>query len=105
MHDMTSPSFIFVLCLSDERKLYLGKIDAILHFPKPKTITNIRSFLGLTRYYPNYVRGYSQLSTPLFELTKRNVDFVWGSGCQQAFEALKGALVDAPMLMRPDFKK
>jgi hypothetical protein len=33
----------------------LGKIDAILHFPEPKTITNIKSFLGLTRYYQNYV--------------------------------------------------
>ncbi len=36
-----------------------GNIEAILHFPKPKTITNIRSFLGLTGYYRNYVRGYS----------------------------------------------
>jgi hypothetical protein len=41
----------------------------------------------------------------LFELTKREVDFVWNLDCQQAFQALKGALVDAPMLIRPDFKK
>jgi hypothetical protein len=32
-----------------------GKIEAILHFPQPKTVTNVRSFLGLTRYYQNYV--------------------------------------------------
>jgi len=31
------------------------KIEAILHFPQPKTVTNVRSFLGLTRYYQNYV--------------------------------------------------
>jgi hypothetical protein len=37
----------------------LGKIDAVLHFPKPNTITNIKCFLGLTGYYWNYVRGYS----------------------------------------------
>jgi hypothetical protein len=36
-----------------------GKIDAILHFPKPKTVTNIKSFLGLIGYYQNYVQGYS----------------------------------------------
>jgi hypothetical protein len=35
-----------------------GKIEAILHFSQPKTVTNIRSFLGLTGYYRNYVRGY-----------------------------------------------
>jgi len=32
-----------------------GKIDAILHFSEPRTVTNIRSFLGFTRYYWNYV--------------------------------------------------
>jgi hypothetical protein len=41
----------------------------------------------------------------LFELSKNNVDFVWDLGCQQGFEALKGALVDAPMLIWPNFKK
>jgi hypothetical protein len=82
-----------------------GKIDVVVHFPKPKTVTNIRSFLGLTGYYRNYVRGYSRLAAPLFELTKRDVAFVWNLDCQQAFEALKRALVAAPVLVRPDFKK
>jgi hypothetical protein len=54
-----------------------GKIDAVLHFPEPKTITNIRSFLGPTGYYRNYVQGYSRLADPLFELTKKDVAFVW----------------------------
>jgi hypothetical protein len=61
--------------------------------------------LGLIGYYQNYVQGYSWLATPLFELTKKDVDFVWDLGCQQSFEALKGALIDAPMLIWPDFKK
>jgi hypothetical protein len=41
----------------------------------------------------------------LFELTKRDVAFVWDLGCQEAFETLKGALVAAPILTRPDFNK
>ncbi len=36
-----------------------GKIEAVLHFLEPKMLTNIRSFLGPTGYYRNYVRGYS----------------------------------------------
>ncbi len=52
-----------------------GKIDAVLHFLEPKMVTNIRSFLGLTRYYWNYVQGYSRLAAPLFELKKRHIDF------------------------------
>ncbi len=83
----------------------LGKVDAVVHFPVPKTVTDIRSFLGLTRYYRNYVRGYSRLAIPLFELTRKDVAFVWDLGCQRAFEALKGAFVTAPVLIQPDFKK
>jgi hypothetical protein len=82
-----------------------GKIEAVLHFPQPNTVTNIRSFLSLTGYYRNYVRGYARLAAPLFELTKRDVNFVWDMGCQQAFQALKAALVDAPVLTRPDFRR
>jgi hypothetical protein len=41
----------------------------------------------------------------LFELTKKDVAFVWNLDCQQAFDALKRALVDAPILIHPDFKK
>jgi hypothetical protein len=62
-----------------------GKIEVVLHFPQPKTVTNVRLFLGLTRYYRNYVRGYAQLATPLFELAKMDINFVWDMGCQQAF--------------------
>jgi hypothetical protein len=82
-----------------------GKVDAVVHFPVLKTFTNIKSFLGLTGYYRNYVQGYSRLVVPLFELTKKDVAFVWNSNCHQAFEALKRALVAAPVLVRPDFRK
>jgi hypothetical protein len=82
-----------------------GKIDAVVHFPIPKTVTDVRSFLGLTGYYGNYVQGYSRLVVPLFDLTRKDVAFVWDLGCQCAFEALKGALVAAPVLIRPDFRK
>ncbi len=82
-----------------------GKIDAVLHFPKPKIVTNVRSFLGLTGYYRKYIRGYSKMASPLFELTKKDVAFVWNQDCQRAFDALKKALVEAPILVRPDFEE
>jgi hypothetical protein len=60
----------------------LGKIEAVLHFPQLKTVTNVRSFLGLTGYYRKYVQGYARLAAPLFELTRKDVNFVWDMGCQ-----------------------
>ncbi len=83
----------------------LGKIEAVLHFPTPKTVTSVKSFLGLTGYYRKYIRGYSRMAGPLFELTRKDVAFVWDVGCQQAYQALKAALVDAPVLTRPDFRR
>jgi hypothetical protein len=82
-----------------------GKIAAVLRFPEPKTVTNVRSFLGLTWYYQKYIRGYSRMASPLFELTKKDVAFVWNQNCQRAFDDLKRALMGAPILVRLDFKE
>jgi hypothetical protein len=82
-----------------------GKIETVLHFPTPKTITSVRSFLGLTGCYRKYIRGYSRLAGPLIELTRKDVAFMWDVGCQQAYQALKAALVDVPVLTRSDFRR
>jgi len=70
-----------------------GKIDAVRRFLVPTTVTNVRSFLGLTGYYCKYIKGYSKVVGPLFELTKKDVVFVWNPECQRAFDDLKKALV------------
>ncbi len=46
-------TFLVHVVSKEGTKPNLGKIEAILHFPEPKMVTNIRSFLGLTRYYRN----------------------------------------------------
>jgi hypothetical protein len=82
-----------------------SKIEAVWGFPVLATITNVRSFLGLTGYYRKYIKGYSKLAGPLFELTKKDVVFVWNQDCQRAFDALKKALMGAPILVRLNFKE
>jgi hypothetical protein len=82
-----------------------SKIDAMRGFPTPTIVTTVRSFLGLTGYYRNYIKGYSKLAGPLFKLTKKDVAFVWTQDCQRAFDALKKALMGAPILVRPNFKE
>jgi hypothetical protein len=82
-----------------------SKIDAVRRFPEPTTVTSIRSFLGLTGYYCKYIKGYSRIAGPLFELTKKDVVFVWNQDYQRAFDDLKRALLEAPILVRPNFKE
>jgi hypothetical protein len=50
-----SITFLGHVVSEEGTKPYLGKVEAILHFLQPKTVTNVKSFLGLTGYYRNYV--------------------------------------------------
>ncbi len=53
----------------------LKKIKIVTSFPIPIIVINVQVFLGLTRYYRNYVKGYSCIAIPLFNLTKKDVVF------------------------------
>ncbi len=68
-------------------------------------VNNLCSFLGLIRYYCNYVKGYAKAITSLFELKKKDVDFRWTPICEGIFKTLKKALIGAPILYRPNFSK
>jgi len=51
------------------------KITTIQHFPTPNTTTNVRAFLGLTRYYRRFIIGYAKISKPHLPWQKKNVGF------------------------------
>lgn len=73
----------------------------IKNFPTPTNATDIRSFLGLSGYYRKYVHRYGEIAEPLNRLTRKNCVFVWGEEQQASFDALKQALVTAPILSSP----
>jgi hypothetical protein len=68
-------------------------------------VTNVRAFLSFIGYYQNYIKRYSRIAIPLFELTKNDFMFMWTPQCQIAFNVLKDALLKAPILVRPIFAK
>ncbi|EFA85022.1 hypothetical protein PPL_02018 [Heterostelium album PN500] len=47
-----------------------NKIDAIVSFPLPTTVKNLKRFLGLTNYYRNRVPNYARIAAPLYDRTK-----------------------------------
>ena len=61
-------------------------------------MTEIRSFLGLARYYRKFVKGFSKLAAPLTKLTRKEEKFVWSEACQQSFDELKWKLTSALVL-------
>ena len=51
------------------------KIKAIIEWPRPTTITEVRSFLGLASYYKRFVKDFSKIAVPLTRLTQKNIKF------------------------------
>jgi hypothetical protein len=84
---------------------YQRKIKVVTNFPIPTSTINVQAFLGLTRYYRNYMKGYSHITIPLFKLTKKDYVFKWNPNYYKAFEILKSALVSTLILIMPNFTR
>ena len=82
-----------------------AKVTAISEMKPPSTVKGVKSFLGVCGYYRKFVRDYAKVAYPLTALTRKDVDFVWGEKQQEAFEALKAALVSKPMLNLPNVRE
>jgi hypothetical protein len=72
---------------------------------QPTNVKQLRGFLVLSGYYKKFIQNYGTISKPLTELLKKNTPFIWTSMVNDAFLALKHALIEAPVLALPDFNK
>ena len=77
------------------------KISCIADWPEPRSLTEVRSFLGLASYYRNFVENFGEVARPLYELTRKNAPFIWDDRRRQAFDTLKVRLCSAPVLAAP----
>jgi len=81
------------------------KVKAIQKLATPSTVKEIRSFIGMCSYYRRFVPNFAKIAKPLTELTKKNRRFYWTDECQNSFENLRAALMEAPILAYPDISK
>lgn len=78
------------------------KVKAITEWPTLTSVADVQSFLGTVGYYRKFVRMFSEIATPLTQLLQKGAPFVWESAQQQAFDALKKAVSQQPVLILPD---
>lgn len=73
--------------------------------PEPKTVRQVRGFIGAIGYYRRFIPAFSRLATPLIALTKKYVRFKLTEDCQWLFDTLKEQLTAVPLLKYPDLNK
>jgi hypothetical protein len=82
-----------------------SKVSDVLKWEPPRTLSEIRSFLGLTGYYHRFIEGFSTIVKPLTTLLEKDREFKWSGACQASFEELKKRLTTIPILVMPDLQK
>jgi len=73
-------------------------VNAIHSFSIPKNLKEVHSFLGLASYFRRFVKIFSIIAKPLYDLIKKNQDFIFGEDQLSAFEKIKVFLTSPPVL-------
>ena len=87
------------------------KVEAVRNWTVPKTVTDIRSFLGFTNYYRQFIKDYAKVARPLNTLisgenaAKKKKLVEWYEQCQKAFDTLKDLCTSTPILAYADYKR
>jgi hypothetical protein len=86
-------------------KILSDRILAIQRYPPPKNVRAQRRFIGMVGFYSRFIPDYAHKTAVLHALERKGVKFEWNEDHQKAFEGLKQALIEPPVLQIPDFAK
>ena len=81
------------------------KVKAVREWKTPKCSDETRSFLGFVGYYRKFCPDYATAAKPLNRIAAKGATFKWGAEEQEAFDKLRGFIMESPVLAYPDFTK
>ena len=81
------------------------KVEAIVNLPPPRSLKKLQSLQGKSNFLRCFIVNYANITKGCMRLLKQDTPFVWDETVQLAFEALKKALVSAPLLRPPDYSR
>ena len=91
---------------ADGLKMDPEKVKAILEWPTPENVSEVRSFHGLASFYRKFIRNFSSVCNAMTETMRGDKkEFKWTHGADNSFETLKQKVAELPVLALPDFNK
>jgi len=102
---VTEVEFLGMIISEGRIRMDSTKLSGIASWPEPKTVKQIRSFLGFANFYRKFIGNFAAIVVPLTELTKKDHVFKWTIECQSAFATLKRKFLEEPVLVMPDVTK
>lgn len=78
----------------------MQNVEKIVNWPTPKTLTEVRQFLGMVSYYRRFIQNF--IAKPLTNLTKKTVVFQWCKECAESLAKLKSILMGPEIMGYPD---
>ena len=98
-------TYLGVLLDQDGLRPDPDRVAALLNYPTPTNLCQLRGFLGIVNWYERFIEHCADLKVPLLKLLRKKQRWIWEDDQREAFEELKAALTTAPVLARPDFSK
>ncbi|MCH80246.1 hypothetical protein A2U01_0001012, partial [Trifolium medium] len=82
-----------------------AKIEVIENLHPPRTVREVRSFLGHAGFYRRFIKDFSKITKPLTGLLMKDAEFIFYERCLESFQLLKHALISAPIMQPPDWSQ
>jgi RNase H-like domain found in reverse transcriptase/Reverse transcriptase (RNA-dependent DNA polymerase) len=103
--EQPSIGFLGVRITQGEVQMDDTKVEKVCNWKTLTNVTEVQKFLGFTGYYCYFIKDYSKIARPLLQLTHLMTLWSWQTEEQIAFETLRKAMIDKPVLQQPDFTK
>ncbi|KAE8974448.1 hypothetical protein PR001_g25988 [Phytophthora rubi] len=78
-------------------------LTAVQQFPRPSDAVGAKRFVHLAGYYRRFVAGFGSMMSPITKLLRKRVEWEWTTAQEEAFEMVKEALTNKPLLLYPNF--
>jgi len=103
--DQTKVEYLGLIISAGKIEMDPVKVEGVSAWPAPTNVKEVQSFLGFVNFYRRFIQDFSDIATPLHELTRKDAAWNWSAACQKAFDSLKTAITSSPILIFPDESK